>query len=113
MATTEDPRALSKTDAWGQHITAGSPSRPHEPLPGPKKAARVAPRAAGRALLDDLRDRERAALHARYRRRRLRARPRVPGRVSVHARRLSLDVPRPALDDAPVRRLRHGCGDER
>ena len=29
---------------------------------------------------------------------------RLPGRVPVHARRLPVDVPRPALDDAPVRR---------
>ena len=47
------------------------------------------------------------------RRARLRPRPRLPGRISVHPRRLSVDVPRPALDDAPVRRLRHGRGDER
>ena len=47
------------------------------------------------------------------RRRRLRPRPRLPGRVPVHARRLSVDVPRPPLDDAPVRRLRHAGGDER
>ena len=36
-----------------------------------------------------------------------------PGCVSVHARRLPVDVPRAALDDAAVRRLRHGGGDER
>ena len=36
-----------------------------------------------------------------------------PGAYPVHARRLPVDVPRPALDDAPVRRLRHGGGDER
>ena len=38
---------------------------------------------------------------------------RRPGRVPVHPRRLSLDVPRPALDDAPVRRLRHARRDQR
>ena len=38
---------------------------------------------------------------------------RLPGRVPVHARRLPVDVPRPAVDDAPVRRLRHGRGDQR
>ena len=69
--------------------------------------------AAGRALLHDLGRRERAALLARERRGRLRARPRLAGRLSLHARRLPVDVPRPALDDAPVRRLRHGRGDER
>ena len=36
-----------------------------------------------------------------------------PGEYPVHARRLSLDVPRPAVDDAPVRRLRHRRGDQR
>ena len=42
-----------------------------------------------------------------------RARPRLPRRVPLHARRLSVDVPRAAVDDAPVRRLRHGRGDQR
>ena len=36
-----------------------------------------------------------------------------PGRVPVHARRLPVDVPRAAVDDAPVRRLRHRRGDQR
>ena len=36
-----------------------------------------------------------------------------PGVYPVHARRLSVDVPRQALDDAPVRRLRHRGRDER
>ena len=35
------------------------------------------------------------------------------GRVPVHARRLPVDVPRAAVDDAPVRRLRHRRGDQR
>ena len=52
-------------------------------------------------------------VHAGHGRRRLRARPRLSGRVSVHARRLSVDVPRPAVDDAAVRRVRDGGGDER
>ena len=30
-----------------------------------------------------------------------------PGALPVHPRRLPVDVHRPALDDAPVRRLRH------
>ena len=68
--------------------------------------------ARGRALLDHLRRRERAALLARERRARLRARPRLARRLSVHARRLPVDVPRPPLDDAPVRGLRDGGGDE-
>ena len=41
------------------------------------------------------------------------ARPRPSRRLSVHARRLSVDVPRPPLDDAAVRGLRLGGGDER
>ena len=41
------------------------------------------------------------------------ARPRSSRRLSVHARRLSVDVPRPPLDDAAVRGLRVGGGDER
>ena len=36
-----------------------------------------------------------------------------PGRLPVHPRALSLDVPGAAVDDAPVRRLRHGRGDQR
>ena len=36
-----------------------------------------------------------------------------PGVYPFTARRLPVDVPRQALDDAPVRRLRHGRGDER
>jgi LAO/AO transport system ATPase len=38
---------------------------------------------------------------------------RLPGRVPVHPRAVRYDVPHPALDDAAVRRLRHGRGDER
>ena len=37
----------------------------------------------------------------------------APGEYPVHARRAPVDVPRAAVDDAPVRRLRHGGGDER
>ena len=37
----------------------------------------------------------------------------LPGEYPVHARRLSLDVPRAAVDDAPVRGLRHRRGDKR
>ena len=35
------------------------------------------------------------------------------GRVPVHARRVPVDVPRAAVDDAAVRRVRHGRRDER
>ena len=66
-----------------------------------------------RALLDDLGDRERTALDPGERRHRPRPRPRLPRRVPVHARCLSVDVSRTPLDDAPVRGLRHTGGDER
>ena len=42
-----------------------------------------------------------------------RARPRIPRRAPLHPRRVSVHVPGPAVDDAPVRRLRHRRGDER
>ena len=64
--------------------------------------------ARGRAVHDDLGRGGRAAVDAGDDEDRLRARPRLPGVVSVHARRLPVDVPRPALDDASVRRLRDG-----
>ena len=44
---------------------------------------------------------------------RLRPRPRLSGVVPVHAGRLPVDVPGAAVDDAPVRGLRDGGGDER
>src|SRR5438067_643720 len=66
---------------------------------------------ARRAFHDDQRRADRAAVHPRGSAGR-RA-DRLPGRVPVHARRVPVDVPRPPLDDAPVRRLRHGRGDER
>ena len=47
------------------------------------------------------------------RRERPRARHRLSRRVSLHARRLPVDVPGTALDHAPVRRLRHRRGHER
>ena len=36
-----------------------------------------------------------------------------PGALPVHPRALRLDVHRPAVDDAPVRRVRHGRGVQR
>ena len=69
--------------------------------------------ADGRAVLDDLRHRERAAVDTGERPRRSRPRPRLPRRVPLHARGLSVDVPRSPVDDAAVRRLRHAGGDER
>ena len=74
-------------------------------------ALRVEARAQG-ALLHHVGDRRRSALDARHRRGGLRARPRLPGRLSVHAGRLPVDVPGAALDDAAVRGLRHRGRDE-
>ena len=63
-----------------------------------------------RSPRDRLGDRGQAGLHAGRRRR---ARARAARRVSVHARAVPDDVPRPAVDDPPVRGLRLGRGDER
>ncbi len=76
-------------------------------------ALRHRSRARRGALLDDLGDRRRPAVHAGERRRRARERPRLSGRSAVHARGVSVDVPRAPVDDAPVRRVRNGRGDER
>ena len=54
-----------------------------------------------------------APAHAcRYRGDGLRAGPGLPGRVPVHARGAAHDVPRAALDDAPVRGVRLGDRDQ-
>ena len=50
--------------------------------------------------------------HAGRRAHRLHARSRLPRRVPVHARRPADDVPRPPLDHAHVRGLRHAGADE-
>ena len=68
---------------------------------------------AARALRDLVGDRDPRPVHARRHRRPGRGpRPRPARRVPVHARRPADDVPRPAVDDAPVRRLRHRRGDQ-
>ena len=96
MATTEDRPALATDDGeWKQELYDAVPERQGELF----------------STISGLENEP--LLHARDARRRLRPRPRLPGRVSLHARRLPVDVPRPALDDAPVRRLRHRRGDER
>ena len=71
--------------------------------------ARDVPRRAGarRAVLDDLGRADQAALHRGRSAGRCRCRDRLPGRVSLHPRRVRLDVPGAAVDDAPVRRVRH------
>ena len=78
----------------------------------PRFEARV--QAARGRVHDHLRAADRAALRPE---RTLDRRPRGAGRparrVPVHPRPLPVDVPGPALDDAPVRRLRHGRGDQR
>ena len=94
MATTEDATRSTRQRLGARNCT-------------------TAPRNGRGALLDDLGARERPARHARHGHGRLRARPRLSGRLPVHARRLSLHVPRQALGDAAVRRLRHRRGDER
>ena len=77
------------------------------------KAEGARRRAQGHRLPHELR-RVAAAVHARRRRRhRLQPRHRLSGRVPVHTRRPGDDVPRPALVDPAVRRLRHARGDER
>ena len=69
--------------------------------------ARARPRIAG-ALRDGVRPRGAAPLHAILDARpRLRRRPRLPRRVSLHARRLPHDVPRPPVDAPPNRRIRN------
>ena len=63
------------------------------------------------AVPDDLRRRDPGPLHAgRPRRPRRGPRPGPSRRVPVHPGRPADDVPRPPLDDAPVRRILHGRG---
>ena len=66
-----------------------------------------------RARLHRLRHRNRARLRRRRRRARAGAAPRRAGGAALHPRDPRRDVPRPALDDAPVRRLRHSRGHQR
>ena len=90
MATTEDRGAAESLDAWRANVYDSAPERTDE-------------------LFSTISGIENEPLSTPgERRRRLRTRPRLPGRIPVHARRLPVDVSRTALDDAPVRRLRHG-----
>ena len=66
-----------------------------------------------RARLHRLGDRDRAPLHRGRRRARPRGAPRRARLAAVHPRHPRGHVPRPALDDAPVRRLRHARGHQR
>jgi hypothetical protein len=80
----------------------------------PRARARVPTSPSGGfTLRHDERHRDRRPLHRR-RPRRLGSPTgaRLSRRVPVHPRRPADDVPRPAVDDAPVRRLRHGRRDQ-
>ncbi len=73
-------------------------------------ARRLRARARARCRVHDAeRIAGQGALHRRGRARR----PRLSRHLSLHARRVPLDVPRAAVDDAPVRGLRHRRGDQR
>ena len=80
---------------------------------GPASSGRSIDGARGR-VLDDVGPPDRAALRPESD---LSGGPRGEDRrarrVPLHPRALPLDVPGQALDDAPVRRLRHGRGDQR
>ena len=95
MATTEDRGSLDATGAWREELYDRTPERQGElfsTISGLENDPLVTP---DTVTVDYDRDLG------------------YPGRLPVHARRLSVDVPRQALDDAAVRRLRDGGGDER
>ena len=95
MATTEDRRTDTPTEEWKRELYDAVPERQGElfsTISGLENEPLATP-----DTVDVDYD----------------ARPRLSRRLSVHARRLPVDVPRPPLDDAPVRRLRHRRGDER
>ena len=91
--------AMATTASQGLRALARA-ARPHA---GPER----------RALLDPLGPRRAASRNPGHRRDRLRPPTRLSRRLSVHPRRLPVDVPRAAVDDAPVRGLRLGRGDQR
>ena len=92
-------RAAARANRSGWTAPTGGLSRRT-----PNATTRLIPRTA----------RRRPALHAGGPERLgLRREARLPRRVPVHARRPADDVPRPPLDDAPVRRLRRRRGVER
>ena len=95
MATTEDRRELGDSGDWKRTLYDAVPERQGE-------------------LFSTISGLENEPLYTlRVRRHRPRPRPRLPGRLPVHARGVPVDVPREALDDAAVRRLRDRRGDER
>ncbi len=80
---------------------------------GARAGSRKITGAAG-SVHHDFRPADRSPLHARLvTRRRLRARSQQSRRISVYARHSPDRLSRPALDHAPVRRLRHAGRDER
>ena len=79
---------------------------------GPAPLHRARGRARRRAADHRLRDRDRAPLRGGRRRAGPPGAARRARRVPLHARHPRGHVPRPALDDAPVRRLRHPRGDQ-
>ena len=82
------------------------PRSPREEGGAPQARARTSPATRDAAPLYGPDDLEAIGFDAGARPRRARATP-------VHARRAAQHVPRPPLDDAPVRRLRHGARVER
>ena len=108
-------RSISATSSWSSRdrATRSGARALAARRPGPRRSARRPERRERFATSSDI---EIADLYTAGRPRgaRLRSgpRPRAAGRVPVHPRRPADDVPLPVLDDAPVRRLRHGRGDE-
>ena len=89
-----DTEAIRRANEWLKEVYASQPERDVPPLHHLWKGGQAPLHRGGPG------------------RERPRARHRLSGRVSLHPRRLPLDVPRAALDDAPVRRLRNRRGDE-
>ena len=93
--------------AAATRLRAGSAAPARLDFPDGRRAPSHAP--ARRAVHNVERRAGRAALRPR----RSARVDRLPGRVPVHARRLSVDVSRALVDDAPVRGLRHCGGNQR
>ena len=116
-------RALSGHRVASTFVTVPALARPAWRLEIAVVAARLAQRLAvgsyaRRSMSDDkahrFRHRDQGALRRRGSRRLGSGRAaRCAGRAAVHARRVPDDVPRQVVDDAPVRRLRHGGVDQR
>ena len=129
VATASSKRRLSMPDAVSRDTPSksravrrlapiqwphGSRARSDAPCPRVAEGGLRPPARARRAVHHDLRRAGQAPLHrGGPGRQRPGARHRLSGRLPVHARRVPVDVPRAAVDDAPVRRIRHGGGDQR